>query len=170
MERIIKFRAWDKNDEKMIYIDNPEEHPPYIRIQNYGDKNSVLVIGEEWEMKPSSTIHDIELMQFTGLLDKNGKEIFEGDIVKGGVYYGWEEEKGLGIIRFGEWEQDGSGQEYAGAHCLGWYIEILKCEYGDGMDSSLIEEETKHNFIEVVGNIFEDPELLSEGKERERED
>ena len=53
--RTIKFRAWDKKSDAMIY--NPLGFP---------------------ELYPTN-----ELMQYTGLLDKNGKEIYEGDILKG---------------------------------------------------------------------------------------
>lgn len=62
MGRVIKFRAWDKYSKRgMIYPNN-------------GD-----FIG--WHA-PSNWKDCYDVMQFTGLLDKNGKEIYEGDIIK----------------------------------------------------------------------------------------
>jgi uncharacterized phage protein (TIGR01671 family) len=57
--REIKFRAWDKNKNMMVY--------PSEKYTNGG-----LL---DW-------FEDDDLMQFTGLLDRNGKEIYEGDIVQ----------------------------------------------------------------------------------------
>ena len=113
-QREIKFRAWDKKEKKMIF-DGLEDET--IFSFPYRDLSNNLI-----------------LMQFTGLLDKNGKEIYEGDIVN---YDNKSFHNGLnGLV---EWV--GSGF-YIAKH-----IPIFK----------IVE---KFKDFEVIGNIYENPELL----------
>lgn len=119
--RELKFRAWDKKTEDIFHVDKLALH------SNVGMWMCVtcgLHIG--------TARSDYILMQFTGLLDKNDKEIFEGDIVS--------DENGTTAI---EWA-DGMGA---------WgLLDSDRCMF-------LLAD--CHETMEVVGNIYETPELLT---------
>jgi len=83
--------------------------------------------------------NEVELMQHTGLKDKNGNEIYEGDIVKFQESYGKEEpEINIGNIEY---------SEMATSYLINW---------GNSHYQHLNEVE-----FEIIGNIYENPELLN---------
>jgi len=122
----IKFRKWDGN--AMVYM-------PGVYLEGAAQFFDLL--------HPTD-----ELMQFTGLKDKNGKEIFEGDVLEFSVF----DCNGLdtqykGVVKFAEgewqiWESDGN--EY----------------YGSDGAFPLWWSHQQDDEMEVIGNIHENPELL----------
>jgi uncharacterized phage protein (TIGR01671 family) len=95
----------------------------------------------------SEIANNCVLMQYTGLKDKNGKEIYEGDI----IWYPAE-----------AWmNQDGRAMVYWNKDSLGWYAEDTK-QSGDCSNDELVAFISPD--IEVIGNIYENPELLKEVK------
>ena len=121
MNRNIKFRAWD--GKKMIQVNQLDlynKKDVYYRINDYIDSQF-----EKWP-----------LMQFTGLTDKKGKEIYEGDIVK--QYGNYNQPYNMEVI-FAE----------------GRFIPLVKVEYGYNAIDKF-----NNNYFEVIGNIFENPEFL----------
>ena len=116
--REIKFRVWDKDKKKFIVDDN------WLDDDGYLTKFSFQT-----------------LQQFTGLKDKNGKEIYEGDIVKAETLYNKCKIKHIGEIKF----------ESA--------TFIFGCD--DVTDSYMTFIELFGDWdTEVIGNIYENPELL----------
>lgn len=130
----LKFRAWDKTAKKMSKVTAIDFSTKPFRVfyKAYGNGNYFN--------------QDAILMQSTGLKDKNGKEIFEGDIVNCGYLFTgspfeeedeYEEEKG--VVKF---VNCGFNIEFKNHTNL--FIDIiLSCED-----------------VEVIGNIYEDKELL----------
>ena len=104
--------------------------------------------------------------QYTGLTDKNGKKIFEGDIVQ---YLTYDYFDCKSIVKFGKYEQDGSDGEYDPSECLGFYVEVdnFICPDWFDNDPTRFQDHLKQQSLveiasqcEIVGNIHDNPELL----------
>jgi len=126
MSRIIKFRAWDKEQNQM-----------YDDSCGFG-AISVLKEAEEF---------DLPLMQFTGLLDRNGKEIYEGDIVRGID----NEDEGCG------WSSKAKVKGVVEYNIQWGYRFQLKDHTQRILDLYSLQQNT----FQVIGNIYENPELLT---------
>jgi uncharacterized phage protein (TIGR01671 family) len=123
MSREIKFRAWDKDNEEMFFV------PQLIYIPGKGMQ--VLETGSETKRD------DCLLMQFTGLKDKNGKEIYEGDIIREGIL-----EDGRPLVSWVKFEEG-----------------AFTTDDGEFLSEAIYGLEEKTN-TEVIGNIYENPQLL----------
>lgn len=128
--REIKFRAWDKLNKEIVDVEEIDFMNKVIDyIDNDYENNRQEIIGAYFE--------NIELMQYTGLKDKNEKEIYEGDIVKLRANHG------IGIVKYyDEW----------GAFVI---------EYIKPRPLAVLGNYYKEN-IEILGNIYENSELLGE--------
>ena len=152
--REIKFRAWDSKYQKMYY--------------SHGDNPRVSLFHGDWEIdlegENGDTIgsvscgKDYPLMQYTGLKDKNGKEIYEGDILKHRVRaYLPVEDKNVEPEIF-EHEEINICEHELGAF-------IFKTKDGNSKSIGWTEEfdnftEDEYATFEVIGNIYENPELI----------
>nr|DAD60962.1 MAG TPA: YopX protein [Caudoviricetes sp.]DAE55429.1 MAG TPA: YopX protein [Caudoviricetes sp.] len=129
---IPKFRAWDGGSLCRMY------QPDEVMVGN-GD---IWIIDEDSVAGDWIVNNDLDLMQSTGLKDKNGKEIFEGDIVQ------YQNSKvpsadSKGVIRyFDNWAMFGIDIEYNEPRAL----------FFNGL--------ADHISLEVVGNIYENQELI----------
>lgn len=123
-----KYRVWDKELQTMLDVS----------LINF--KKGVLV-GEHWEFGETNfmSFDEIVLMQSTGLFDKNGKEIFEGDIV---------DYKGRKAII-----------KWHGSYASFIYRFIDKPKERKAEWSPLY---LAYLHVEIIGNIYENPELLEE--------
>ncbi|PJK24477.1 hypothetical protein CV769_15270 [Enterococcus mundtii] len=132
---IPKFRVWDKNNKCMHEVRSiwiGDDFPLNSHVV-YSLGNTVEVIFD-----------DIELMQSTGLKDKNGVEIFDGDIVAVENHpFQRKEDRGVGI-------------EIEGNYVVGWDQHDLTWCAG-----SLLLARLKP-YVKVVGNLYQNSELLEE--------
>lgn len=127
MVNLLRFRAWHKTWEEMGKVKR-------IRFDDDGNANDVLFKGKEFGV--NAKIDEVELMQSTGLHDKNGKEVFVGDIIK--CTRGCPHEVYL-------------EKEYGGKYIGGMPAVYLK---------GIREGYAWTGAEEIIGNIYEKPELL----------
>jgi len=118
--REIKFRAWYEKSQTWVY----------------------LTLGHLWTNNAKKIYIDLcidgtTFYEYTGLKDKNGKEIYEGDILHFGRYV---------VNEIGE-----DSMEYVDVR-VDWDYELL-CEFK-------YDCEDENNFVEIIGNVHENPELL----------
>lgn len=142
MNREIKFRAWHKVKNIMVY-DNEDDTYGYwdgCRNSNVGMINTIL---------NSQYYKEYKFMQYTGLRDKNGKEIYEGDIVKITEKEKISKHKVISmkpIIADIEWSE-----EYL-------TYTLITTSVKDAFES--LTDYLDECDIEVIGNIYDNPELL----------
>lgn len=129
--REIKFRAWDKEYKKMRYL---------LRLLGHDEDGTYVNsfwnedYGKLWTAGEDQFS---ELMQYIGLEDKNRKEIYENDIIK----------RNNGNKYIVEWNKEHSKFE----------LFRIKDRYPvDFMELSAWKEQ-----VEIIGNIYENPELLA---------
>lgn len=135
--REIKFKAYYKADKRIYEV-------LYLDFAS----NELGLWDEETEIDFECSFEDVELMQYTGLKDKNGVEIYEGDLFRPGPGYNehsfrvnWEDEDARFLgIGYGKDSERASGEKYV-------------CYVG-------VYNKLKNNTVEVIGNIYENTELL----------
>lgn len=132
--REIKFRAWWSNIGEMEYFDT-------VAFLNFEDGTLIYQKHPEEETCTDEISDGFELMQYTGLKDKNGKEIYEGDIVKKVEAIPFIDTSDIvGVVKF----LDGS-----------FLLEYER--WGEKIGCYLFSETDEH---EILGNIHENAELL----------
>lgn len=130
MNRSIKFRAWDSEENKMIYTE--DSGLVLFMLRNIGDgidaEEAVPDNSEDGFYRKK--LEHLQYMQFTGLHDKNGVEIYEGDIFK----------CSLGCVASVEWEKEGRFIGFTSERSI-LYV-------------------NREPAVEVIGNIYQHPHLL----------
>lgn len=130
---IAKYRAWDKETKTMIDV-------------SLIDFKKGVLVGEHLKFGETNfmSFDEIVIMQSTGLKDKNGKEIFEGDIITNGI----------DIV------------DVRNHETLGFYTLVNGREmfFGHGTSIEEFEEDVEGftEIAEIIGNIYENPELLED--------
>ncbi|MFL8888665.1 YopX family protein [Helcococcus kunzii] len=145
---IPKFRAWHEQgfmlrEENIVKLNLEEEKLEYCVLNEDGVRSD-----------RECSFYEVKLMQSTGLFDKNDKEIFEGDIIY--IF-----QKGVISRNLEAHDENRKVVFFEGSWCVENYADT-----GENFGNFIIENHypiglyhTKDE-LEVIGNIYENPELL----------
>ena len=131
---IHKFRAWHINKQIMCEVIRIDFEQGIITLDLETDDDEYYWMETDWNFS------DVEIMQYTGCRDKNGIEIYEGDVIKDKYDKIW-------LVQW-----------YVGA-----FVITNKIPDSDGQTStySHFSNVSNHHFyFEVIGNMLNNPELL----------
>lgn len=143
MSRVIKFRAWDVERKEMM-------EPNYFGIDEYITPEGDVVEKETHSGIGFSDMYMVDisdkriLMQFTGLHDKNGQEIYEGDICSTDL------SRPYNIVVF----RNGAFVYQCNDHDEDYYDIMVP----------IYETTDRDEYTEVIGNIYEHPHMLESNK------
>jgi uncharacterized phage protein (TIGR01671 family) len=139
VSREIRFRAWDREKEAMYFdVQNVYDCAPEgtdAHFQAFGQ----FISGGKWIEFSEHQAGRFALMQYTGLKDKNGKEIYEGDLLR----------------ELNHWPASYTTKKHGTVYLP---VQFKDGGYFYGEDEVLSGHDTGH--LEVIGNIYENPELL----------
>ena len=125
----IKFRAWDEDLKMFVYF----------------QMGKLLPTGTEFEEYTKLSTKGVDWQQFTGLTDKNGKEIYEGDVVH--LTKGWR------TVEKDEREKD-TGEDFIEGE-----VKYFTPYAGFGISGVGFDKLSLFP-IEIIGNVMENPELV----------
>lgn len=135
--RELKFRVWDKLEERFATCD-----------EGYQGHYVLSLKGEFHNLQNGSGGKEYIVQQYTGMKDRQGKDVYEGDIVKWGMSH--DQETAFCRLRVVEFHE----QQLI-------YKVVEVGEYPAGVDYLYEAMQPATRWCEVVGNVFENPELLT---------
>lgn len=151
MSRETKFRAWLKKEKKMVEV----------KTLHLGTRKIIYGYSENSQCygNKSCSFDDVRLMQYIGIKDKNNKKVYEGDFVRS---YDYENKECINWVEFNE-------------KCQSFVVSNEKCYYplldssdriydcadvNEEFNDNICDFEYQTNDYEVIGNIYDNPELL----------
>lgn len=161
--RIPHYRVWHKQQKKMMQVQDINLCPEFGGVSTWGKAYHDHDTGEHEADKDFWRWDEIELMEYIGLKDKNGKEVYQDDILSGQLYrYGYE----LGEVNW-RMEYTGTVRWIQRDQFCGFYLvdKNDKHEYMSLLYATHRNEDFNSDglILEVVGNIWEQREEATDG-------